>query len=297
VQPSVYAFMGAAGGLGGFSRMTISLAVISMEITNNMYLLLPLMLVIMISKQSADLGGPSVYDICLEANPDVHLLEDSLSEDHILVLKNLVAHDICTADITVVRQFEKAAQIMKLLAHVNYAGFPIVDNDGRLVGLVTRARLVALLVKRAKDNKLKNNSLPIMRLSEAMPEVTHWQTPVARAFQHFRNSGLQHLCVVDDSYTLLGILTRTDMAKLCKSGQHGIEEVRHFIDAKRAALMSGATIDTTPQATRPRGKTFKFDFDLSDSKAVTDSKTTAQLLKLVKTDKESEEGEIGQITV
>ena len=50
IHPGIYALMGAAGGLAGFSRMTMSLAVICLEITNNMYLLLPLMLVIMSSK-------------------------------------------------------------------------------------------------------------------------------------------------------------------------------------------------------------------------------------------------------
>lgn len=243
VHPGTYALMGSAGGLAGFSRVTISLAVIFLEITNNMYLLLPLMLVIMISKQTADRFGPSVYDLVLEANPDVHLLEDSLNEDHMVVLEQLSVHDCCTAEVVVVRPFESPVEIIRLLKQNTFAGFPVVDHEGRLVGLVTRIRLIAVLSTRAAEpGALSKAKLPIMRLTEAMPEVTNWQTPVVRAFQHFRSAGLQHLCVIDGSHMLVGILTRTDMAKLCTGGHHGIEQVRAIINKKKAAAACGMMV-------------------------------------------------------
>lgn len=243
VHAGTYALMGAAGALGGFSRMTISIAVIAMEITNNMYLLLPLMMVIMISKQIADQFGPSIYDIVLEANPDVHLLEDSLNEDHHLVLDGLSVHDVCTAGVVVLKTFEAPEDVIKMLMKYPFAGFPVIDTEGRLVGIVTRARLVAVLLKRSADHCLYKAKLPIVRLTEAMPEVTNWKSPVVRAFQHFRCTGLQHLCVIDDTHVLLGILTRTDFAKLCRSGHHGVQEVRALIDQKLEAMETGMIAD------------------------------------------------------
>jgi len=104
MRPDVYALMGAAGALAGFSRMTISLAVIFLEITNNVYMLLPLMLVIMTSKIIGDHFTLSVYDIVLESNPDIHLLEDDLSEDQRLIFDGITAHDACSADVVILRE-------------------------------------------------------------------------------------------------------------------------------------------------------------------------------------------------
>lgn len=238
VHPGVYALMGSAGALGGFSRMTISLAVIFLEITNNVYLLLPLMLVIMTSKQLADRFGPSVYDIVLESNPDIHLLEDGLSEDHHLVLTGLTVHDVCTAEVLVVQTAETAEQIMNLLIQSTFAAYPIVDAQGRLVGMVSRTKLLAQLSEyngQAQEGTLIN----LMQLAGEATEVTNWKTPVPRAFRHFCSTGLQHLCVIDERHVLLGILTRTDFARLCRSGHHGVDEVRKFIHRKQAAFAAG----------------------------------------------------------
>ncbi|CAK0831653.1 unnamed protein product, partial [Prorocentrum cordatum] len=119
--------------------------VIFLEITNNMYMLLPLMLVIMASKQVADLFGPSVYDIVLESNPEVHLLEDGLSEDHLLVLEGLTVHDVASTEVIVLRSFEPLEKVMQLLLQTSFSAYPVVDADGRLVGIVNRTKLLLLV--------------------------------------------------------------------------------------------------------------------------------------------------------
>jgi chloride channel 7 len=241
VRPDVYALMGAAGALAGFSRMTISLAVIFLEITNNMNMLLPLMLVIMASKQVADLFGPSVYDIVLEGNPEVHLLDDGLSEDHELVLEGLTVHDLAATDVYVFKSFEQLEKVMQVLLSTNYSAYPVVDVDGRLLGIVDRTKLL-LVVDQEKELVGTGQSISLICLAETAPEVTHCNTPVVRAYRHFRASGLQHLCVVDHKNALQGIATRTDFAKLCKAGKEGVEAVREVIQRKEAAASSGQVV-------------------------------------------------------
>lgn len=48
--PGVYALIGASAVLGGMTRMTISLALILLEATGNLYLLIPLGLSLMLSR-------------------------------------------------------------------------------------------------------------------------------------------------------------------------------------------------------------------------------------------------------
>jgi chloride channel 7 len=274
VHPGVYALMGSAGALGGFSRMTISLTVIFLEITNNMYLLLPLMLVIMLSKSIADQFGPSVYDIVLEANPDIALLEDGLDEDHHLVLDGLSVHDVCTAEVVVLRAFENPEQIMKLLVQSTFAGYPVIDREGRLIGLVPRTQLVACLAQRKHEAAGGGGLISVMKLAETAPEVTNWKTPVVRAFAHFRSLGLQHLCVIDEQHMLLGILTRTDFARLCRSGTQGVEEVRRIIHRKTAAIAAGLMLPGYAPASAAAAGGPKQGWQRGDSSAPPSGSTT-----------------------
>eukprot|EP00931_Biecheleriopsis_adriatica_P088474 TRINITY_DN62787_c0_g1_i1.p1 TRINITY_DN62787_c0_g1~~TRINITY_DN62787_c0_g1_i1.p1 ORF type:complete len:1040 (+),score=220.78 TRINITY_DN62787_c0_g1_i1:393-3122(+) len=241
VHEGVYALMGAAGCLAGFSRVTISLAVIFLEITNNVYLLLPLMEVIMLSKVVADRFGPSVYDLVLELNPDVHLLEDALQEDQLIMLQDLTVHDACTSDVVVLREYEPLKQIVAVLLQSSFSAYPVVDNKDRLLGLVMRTSLATILTE--KDVENSSELVCVRHLAEEAPEVTLWNNSVIRAFDHFRAGGLQHLCVVDELHVLLGIITRTDLSRLCQSGHEGMEEVQALINRKNNALQSGRCED------------------------------------------------------
>jgi chloride channel 3/4/5 len=50
----VYALVGAAATLGGFTRMTVSLVVIIFELTGELSYILPVMLTVLVSKWVAD---------------------------------------------------------------------------------------------------------------------------------------------------------------------------------------------------------------------------------------------------
>ena len=66
VEPGTYALIGAASMLGGVTRMTISLTVILVETTNDIEYMLPLMMVVMISKTVGDMFNISLYDLHVE---------------------------------------------------------------------------------------------------------------------------------------------------------------------------------------------------------------------------------------
>jgi chloride channel 7 len=235
VHAGVYALMGAAGALAGFSRMTVSLAVIFLEITNNVYMCLPLMLVIYTSKALADQFVPGVYHIVLDSNPEVHLLEDNLSEDHILVLKPLMVHDVCTAEVVVLQEYHTVEQIAAVLLRTSFSTYPILDSRGRVLGTTSRVRLATLLM-RMRFNESNKAIFSVLEIADPSPEMTLWSTSVDRAFRHFTSSGLTSLMVVSEQHHLLGILTRTDLARLCHEGEHGVEEVRAILERKKLAV-------------------------------------------------------------
>lgn len=81
IKAGTYSLIGSTAFLGGTTRMTISLTVILLETTNNIEYLLPIMLVLMISKWVGDFINISIYDQTIElrkipfveATPPKHL--------------------------------------------------------------------------------------------------------------------------------------------------------------------------------------------------------------------------------
>jgi CBS domain-containing protein len=59
--------------------------------------------------------------------------------------------ELMTADPVVAHSFEKADRVAKKIADKHHNHLPVVDEDGRLAGLVTRADALAALVDDAGD--------------------------------------------------------------------------------------------------------------------------------------------------
>jgi len=66
MDPGVFALIGAASFFAGVSRLSIALAVIITELSNDIEFLLPIMLAVMIAKSLADLTTHSLYHALLE---------------------------------------------------------------------------------------------------------------------------------------------------------------------------------------------------------------------------------------
>jgi CBS domain-containing protein len=189
----------------------------------------------------ADYFVPGVYHIVLDTNPDVHLLEDNLSEDHILVLKPLTVHDVCSAEVVVLQEFHTVEQIAAVLLRTTFSTYPILDRTGKVLGAASRVQLAALLQKERYKESI-NGLFSVLSTADKSPSITLWSTSVDRAFRHFTACGLTHMMVVSESQHLLGILTRTDLARLCHDGEHGVAEVRAILERKKRAMEAGEVV-------------------------------------------------------
>ena len=61
IDPGAFALIGAGAFMGGVTRMTLALAVIIMEMSNDVRILLPAMVAIMLAKWVADAASHSLY--------------------------------------------------------------------------------------------------------------------------------------------------------------------------------------------------------------------------------------------
>jgi chloride channel 7 len=142
------AILGSASFLGGTIRMTVSVCVIILELTNNLLLLPLVMLVLLISKTVADSFNSSIYDLILQLKGLPHL--DGHAEPY---MRQLTVGDVVAGPLRSFNGVEKVGNIVHILRTTGHHAFPVVDEPPFspapvLYGLVLRAHLLVLLKKR-----------------------------------------------------------------------------------------------------------------------------------------------------
>ncbi|KAF8013131.1 hypothetical protein BT93_I1109 [Corymbia citriodora subsp. variegata] len=147
IDEGLYAVLGAASLMSGSMRMTVSLCVIFLELTNNLVLLPMTMIVLLISKTVGDSFNPSIYEIILElkglpfldANPEPWMRNLTVGE---LVDAKPALVSLCGV--------EKVSRIVEVLKNTTHNGFPVVvEGVVPPAGLVTRATELHGLILRA----------------------------------------------------------------------------------------------------------------------------------------------------
>ncbi|OAY73351.1 Chloride channel protein CLC-b [Ananas comosus] len=156
IDQGLYAVLGAAALMSGSMRMTVSLCVIFLELTNNLLLLPITMFVLLIAKTVGDAFNLSIYEIILElkglpfleANPEPWMRNITVGE--------LAAAKPCLVSLQVV---EKVSRVVDVLRSTSHNGFPVVDEGvpsptrtnaavTEVHGLVLRSHIIAVLKKK-----------------------------------------------------------------------------------------------------------------------------------------------------
>ncbi|WZY89277.1 hypothetical protein YC2023_046012 [Brassica napus] len=233
IDQGLYAVLGAASLMAGSMRMTVSLCVIFLELTNNLLLLPITMFVLLIAKTVGDSFNLSIYEIILhlkglpflEANPEPWM-------------RNLTVGELVDAKPPVItlRGVEKVTNIVDALRNTTHNAFPVLDGEDvdtgggtELHGLILRAHLVKVLKKRwflnekrrTEEWEVREKFTPVELaerednfddvaitssemqmyvdlhpLTNTTPYTVVQSMSVAKALVLFRSVGLRHLLVV-----------------------------------------------------------------------------------------------------
>lgn len=145
LDTGLFALLGAASFLGGTMRMTVSLCVILLELTNNLLMLPLVMLVLLISKTVADIFNKGVYDQILTLKGLPYM--EAHAEPY---MRNLVAGHVVSGPLITFTGIEKVSNIFHALKLTKHNGFPVIDEPPfseapELCGLVLRSHLLVLL--------------------------------------------------------------------------------------------------------------------------------------------------------
>ncbi|KAG0486993.1 hypothetical protein HPP92_009088 [Vanilla planifolia] len=271
LNAGLFALLGAASFLGGTMRMTVSVCVILLELTNDLLMLPLVMLVLLISKTVADCFNKGVYDQLVKMKGLPYL--EAHAEPY---MRHLVAGDVVSGPLVTFSGVEKVGNIVHALKVTGHNGFPVVNeppfsNAPELVGLVLRSHLIILLhgkkftkervptgvtdvlrrfgafdfAKAGSGKGMKLEDLHILEeemelyvdlypITNKSPYTVVETMSLAKAAVLFRDLGLRHLLVVPKTpgrHPIVGILTRHDFMR-----EHVIGLFPHFKSCKQVTF-------------------------------------------------------------
>lgn len=258
----LYAVLGAASFLGGSMRMTVSLCVVILELTNNLLLLPLIMLVLLVSKTVADAFNGNIYDLIMKAKGFPYL--ETHAEPY---MRQLSVSDIVTGPLQLFQGIERVGNIVHVLRTTKHNGFPVIDEPPLsespvLFGIILRAHLVTLLKKKAflstpvlpggsdaskqfsagdfaKRGSGNSDRIEDVVLTEeememfidlhpftnASPFTVVETMSLAKALTLFREVGLRHMLVIPK----ISRVSNSVYSRLCISHLHGkLGDLRHL---------------------------------------------------------------------
>jgi len=165
--------------------------------------------------------------------------------------------DVMTKDVVSIRPFATLKEAAELLVQHRISGLPVVDGDGRVVGVLSegdilfrereapepKGLLARLLEVEPLDVKWKLEAHTAGAAMTAPPVTISPRKAVSEAASVMIDAGVNRLPVVDDEGRLLGIVTRADLVRAFIRSDAEIErEIREDV-LTRTLWLSPETID------------------------------------------------------
>lgn len=157
IDPGMYALIGAGAVLAGITRMTVSLAVILIELTNDINFLLPILLTLAFAKTTGDMLAESIYDTHMELM-GVPFLEADVPED----MNFRISQDAMTTGVVTVKVIEELSVLKNTLARYSHNAFPVVDPGksgfGRTFAGIISREVLEMLVQETDSHEERSQA-------------------------------------------------------------------------------------------------------------------------------------------
>ena len=200
-QVGEFALVGMGAVFAGVIRAPITSVLIIFEMTGGYGLVLPLMIANAIAYVLAKKFDPtSLYDALLEQD-GIHLVHGSMPANQ---LEGLRVEQAMTAQVLTLPAESSAHDALAQIEAQPFSAYPVLDAEGRCLGLVNAARLRRVIAEGTGGRKLSELS--------RLREYVYPQDPLIRAVVRMNAIGARQLPVVEKgSQALRGILTMSDI--------------------------------------------------------------------------------------
>ena len=178
IQPGIYALIGATSALGGVFRSSVSLVVIMVESTNGQAFVFAIIVAVIVSNLVGNYFAHGIYHAELSRSKTVAYLPRDPSSS----LDGKTAADVMATPAAFLPEIAFRDAVKSLLEHTTHNGFPVVDDRGKLSGLILRSQLEVLLAARPRDaapsaSETTQSRLDLEMRTAHIQRVTRGATP------------------------------------------------------------------------------------------------------------------------
>lgn len=194
-----FAIVGMGAVFCAVARVPMTAVVIIFEMTTDFNVVLPLMICSVVSYLVAEKLDPgSIYDQLLEWGGI-----NSESVERPSLLQTIAVGQVMERQVETIEQSATLEQIRAKFAASRHHGFPVLDQDRKVVGMLTEHDLLIL------DQEQEEN-LSARKLMVPNPVTVDSEQVLAEAVLLFDNYKISRIPVVEDG-CLVGIVTREDV--------------------------------------------------------------------------------------
>lgn len=207
-SPGAFALVGMAALLAGSTRAPMTSVIIIFEITNDYQMILPVMIAVVLSTMiTRTIEERTIYTH--------HLSLRGLKEPHhrsIRAIESTMVEDVMTKKVLSVSPSLSLDRLARLVETKGHSGFPVVDDEKKLVGLVTFEELRNAL----GVDDLPHSAVVTGDLMRTPPATIFPDQTISEALAKFNQMNVDRLAVVSraDQANLLGIVTQSDVLSI-----------------------------------------------------------------------------------
>lgn len=218
IDVAVLAILGMAGFFGGAARAPFTAVIMTAEMVGDYLIVIPLMFAVSTSWIISSLLYKN--DIFLEklVRRGVRL------ESEYDIFADVLVDEVMITKIDTVHPKDRLEQVIQLMHQNNHTGFPVIDEDNKLVGIITQSDIDALMSQKSETQ----NWIVLDACTKSVISVLSG-CPLSTAFKIMASRGINRLPVINTEQILIGWITRSDiMRAYLKLQQH--QNLKDFED-------------------------------------------------------------------
>ncbi|MGB3904191.1 MAG: chloride channel protein, partial [Anaerolineae bacterium] len=206
--PGAYALVGMAAVFAASAHAPITAIIILFELTGDYRIILPLMLTVVIATLLAQkmLAGESIYTLKLSRR-GVRLK----SGRDIDVMEGVTVDEVMTRNVDTISTDTKLSEFSEMLSKTRHHGMPVLDNQGKLWGIVT----VTDLDRAIEQNLPTTTPITEIGTDKSSTMVAYPDESMGEALARMGIRGVGRLPVVsrEDNDNLVGLIRRADIIR------------------------------------------------------------------------------------
>lgn len=208
-SPGAYALVGMAAVFAATARAPLTAMLIVFEMSNDYSMILPLMVAAVTASYFAQALYPeSIYTIKLTRR-GIRFVQGRDMD----IMQSVQVGEVMNTNPVTVHEDQSLAELYRTFQETNLLGFPVVNSNGILCGIVTLQDLERVLSHETITITLQ--TLRVQDIAVADPVTVHADEPIWTAIQRMAPRDLARLPVVSREVKgkLIGLISRSDILR------------------------------------------------------------------------------------